>query len=86
MPKQYWGFPDSEECSKCEDEIGLTDVEGHYVGICKRCRKKDQYSSDDWGSESDYFTPADYEGHECQKNVLFVVLNRKRQITHAGQV
>ena len=35
------GFPDSEECSKCEDEIGLTDVEGHYVGICKRCRDMD---------------------------------------------
>ena len=33
------GFPDSEECSKCKDEIGLTDVEGHYVGICKRCRE-----------------------------------------------
>ena len=34
------GFPDSEECSKCEDEIGLTDVEGHYVGICKHCRER----------------------------------------------
>tara|TARA_B100000678_G_C18100329_1_gene458522 strand:+ start:655 stop:861 length:207 start_codon:yes stop_codon:yes gene_type:complete len=27
-------------CKKCEDNIGLTDVQGYYSGVCKDCRKR----------------------------------------------
>ena len=26
-------------CAKCGDEIELTDVEGHYSGVCKECKE-----------------------------------------------
>ena len=32
---------DTLNCKWCETKIGLTDVEGHYSGICKTCRDHD---------------------------------------------
>ena len=32
---------DNTECDKCDDGIALTDVEGHYIGICRECRNKE---------------------------------------------
>ena len=31
---------DPNKCPNCDGDIGLTDVEGHYTGICKKCRIK----------------------------------------------
>ena len=29
-----------EECVSCDKKIALTDVAGHYSGICRNCRRK----------------------------------------------
>ena len=34
------------KCKNCEDNIKLTDVSGHYSGVCKDCRKKGKKGGD----------------------------------------
>lgn len=34
-------FNEMTICDKCSNYIGLTDVEGHYSGVCKECKEKD---------------------------------------------
>ena len=29
-----------EDCVSCDKKIALTDVAGHYSGICRNCRRK----------------------------------------------
>ena len=38
---KYSGHQPHDKCAFCEDGIELTDVEGHYSGICKTCRDHD---------------------------------------------
>tara|TARA_Y100001949_G_scaffold175674_1_gene186076 strand:+ start:594 stop:818 length:225 start_codon:yes stop_codon:yes gene_type:complete len=33
-------FNEMTICDKCSNYIGLTDVEGHYSGVCKECKEK----------------------------------------------
>ena len=28
------------DCQYCDDDIEMTDVAGHYSGVCKKCRNK----------------------------------------------
>ena len=37
-------FSTHEECNRCRKKHELTDVEGHYSGICKSCRDHDKES------------------------------------------
>ena len=45
---------DTMNCKWCETKIGLTDVEGHYSGVCKECTDSlpvdelDALRSDNW--------------------------------------
>ena len=47
-------FNEMTICDKCSNYIGLTDVEGHYSGVCKECTdslpvdKLDALRSDNW--------------------------------------
>ena len=34
------GNPNPDECAHCKGGVDMTDVEGHYSGICQRCRQQ----------------------------------------------
>ena len=49
-------------CEDCKGRIAMTDVEGHYSGVCASCRKKrgqSPYQAENWGM----YGTANYGGH-----------------------
>ena len=43
------------DCQYCDDDIEMTDVTGHYSGVCKKCRQKIDKEQSAFGTIDDGF-------------------------------